>query len=157
MYSLTNLPDRTWSGGASGCLFFEDSAGGQIFYYPCFGSEEKCSPVFLSPLQPPTWAATVVRSRTCWIKASRSARSASSSRLTIDSSSCAAFGTRASGFTPLTRVRSQPRPLIYNKAFMKAVELELFKTFIFEKYTTVRFPYPCPLAINWIYCKFNLS
>lgn len=58
----------------------------------------------LPGLQPPTWAATGARSRTCWIKASRSARSASSSRQTIDSSCCAASGTRASGFIPLTLV-----------------------------------------------------
>lgn len=85
-----------------------------------------------SPLQPLTWAATGVRSQTCWIKAFRSAHSVLSSRPTIDSSCCAAFGTRASGFIPLTRVwlhyPSTPQ-LEYNQIHLKkSVELQLFKT-----------------------------
>lgn len=64
-----------------------------------------CSSYFgPSPLQPATWAAIGVRSQTCWIRAFRSARSASSSRPTTASSFCAASGTRASGCTPLTQV-----------------------------------------------------
>lgn len=61
--------------------------------------------LFLSlSLQLLTWGVIVVRSRTFWTRAFRSAHSVSSSQPITASSFCVASGTRVSGSTPLTQV-----------------------------------------------------
>lgn len=94
------------SGGAVECELFENGwflcEYVHVVIYLC--AHLFCIPLLSSPLQPVTWAVIAVRSQICWIRASRSAHSVSSSQPTTASSSCVAFGTRASGFTPPTQV-----------------------------------------------------
>lgn len=149
MYSLTNLLcSVSWnlSWGASASEPFEISP----IYVNCLLDHRFIIPVHIcafstcsflcemlfvfcnstSPPQLLTWAVIAARSQTYWIKAFRSARSVLSSRPTTDSSYCAVFGTRASGFTPLTRVWSQCTSSLFALIWPgshKTAELQLWK------------------------------